>query len=69
VCMGNGEQVADGARPHALLLAMVALVAVVALDLPMQINRRDAVLADEMLLDRPGGWKKTDSAPRWVHST
>jgi hypothetical protein len=30
---GYGEQVTDRARPHALLLAMVTLVVVVALDL------------------------------------
>jgi hypothetical protein len=50
--MGDGRQVTDRARPNALLLAMVTLVAVVALDLPVHVNRRDAVLDDEMLLDR-----------------
>jgi hypothetical protein len=31
---GDGNQIADGARPHALLLVMVTLVAVVALTFP-----------------------------------
>src|SRR4029453_14432278 len=52
VAMGDGEQIADGARPHALLLVMIPLVAVVALALPTPIHRRDALFADQMLLDR-----------------
>jgi hypothetical protein len=52
MAMGEGNQIADRARPHALLLAMVPLVVVVALDLPVHIHRRDIALHDEMLLDR-----------------
>jgi hypothetical protein len=54
VAMGDGQQVADRARPHALLLVMVTLVAVVAIDLPMHINRRDAVVDDEVPSTDPG---------------
>jgi hypothetical protein len=54
MAMGDGNQIADGARPHALLLVMVTLVAVAALDLPVHVNRRDAVLDDQMLLDHTG---------------
>jgi hypothetical protein len=55
VAMDDGNQIPDRARPHALLLVMIPLVAVAALDLPMHIHRRDAVLDDQMLWTDPGG--------------
>jgi hypothetical protein len=39
---------------------------VVALDLPVQVDRRDGVMGDQMPLTDPRGYKKTDSSPMEV---
>src|SRR4029450_4660704 len=72
--MGDGEQVTDRAESHALLLAVVTLVVVApALDPPVHVHRRDAVLDDQMLLDRPRrveehrlGAKMGPQHPAWL---
>jgi hypothetical protein len=63
--VGDGEEIAGRTQRHARLLVVVAHVVVeLALDLPVHGDRRDAVVDDEMLLDRSRGLKNTDSARR-----
>src|SRR6266540_3235663 len=52
VRVGHREQVAHGTQPDLPLAQVVASVVVVALDLPVHVDRGDAVLGDEVLLDR-----------------
>jgi hypothetical protein len=60
VGVGDGEEIAGRTQRHALLLVVVAHVVVeLALDLPVHDDRRDAVVDDEMLLDRSRGLKNT----------
>ena len=56
MAMENSKEIAEIARGHVLLVAMVSrMVVELAHDLPVHGDRRDAVVDDQVLLSDPGG--------------